>query len=261
MPGVMAQDVAENQAWFQPLVATAWRRFVNAVTPAHCLACAEPVEETACLCAACWSKLHLLEEPVCHVMGTPFAYEPGEGVLSAQALSHPPPWQSARAAVVFDDLSREIIHAFKYADRMEAGLLMARLMARAGRRLVAQADVIVPVPLHWTRLWKRRFNQAAFLAQYLARTANKKFDPALLKRRKATSQVGLHARERHKNMRRAFATRPGLSLAGKSVLLVDDVRTTGATTAACVEALQKAGAASVHVLTFALVNEGFRPHI
>ncbi|MDE2383105.1 MAG: ComF family protein [Alphaproteobacteria bacterium] len=239
-----------------------WRGLVAALTPAHCLACAEPVEESACVCASCWQKLKFLDEPVCNVLGTPFAYDPGEGVLSPQALSHPPAWDRARAALVFDDVSKEFVHAFKYGDRAEAGLFMARLMARAGRRLVAEADVILPVPLHWTRLWKRRFNQAAFLAQHIAKAGGKAFEPQALKRLRATpQQVGLDAEARRKNMRKAFAVARPDAVAGKAVLLVDDVRTTGATITACADALKSAGAVRVDVLTFALVNEPFRPHI
>lgn len=258
----MAEELAENRGTFQPLVLNLWRRIVNALTPALCLVCAAPVEEAACVCSACWQKMKLLDEPLCDVLGTPFAYDQGEGVLSPQALSHPPPWNRARAAVLFDDVTKEFVHAFKYGDRLEAGLFMARLMTRVGRKLVSEADVIIPVPLHWTRLWKRRFNQAAFLAQHIAKAADRPFDPTLLKRLKPTpSQVGLHAKERHKNMRKAFAVRHGAQLNGKCILLIDDVRTTGATTAACVDVLQKQGAAKVNVLTFALVNEAFRPHI
>ena len=195
-------------------------------------------------------------------MGTPFVYDQGEGALSAEALSFPPPWDRARAAVVFDEHSKEIIHAFKYGDRAEAGLFMARLMARAGRSLIGEADMIVPVPLHWTRLWKRRFNQAGFLAQRIAKAANKPYEPQLLKRVRATPpQVGLDAEARRKNMRKAFHVVGAEKLAGKTVLLIDDVRTTGATTRTCVETLKEAGAARVHVLTFGLVIAPFRPHI
>jgi ComF family protein len=267
MASDMSEELAEKPASFQLQFLQnwgrlGWRGLLKALTPARCLACAESIEESACVCVSCWQKMKLLDDPVCDVMGTPFAYDPGQGVLSAQALSHPPPWDRSRAAVIFDDVSKEFVHAFKYGDRPEAGLFMARLMARAGRSVIAEADVIIPVPLHWTRLWKRRFNQAAFLAQNIAKAADKPFDPFTLKRIRATpQQVGLDAKERHKNMRKAFAVKLNADVKGKSILLVDDVRTTGATISACVAALKAAGAGKVHVLTFALVNEAFRPHI
>lgn len=212
----------------------------------------------------CWQKMRFLEEPVCNVMGTAFAYDQGEDSLSAAALASPPAWDRSRAAVVFDDHSKEIVHAFKYGDRAEAGQFMARMMARAGRKLVAEADMLVPVPLHWTRLWKRRFNQAGYLANAIASAAVKPSEPMLLKRLRATSQqVGLDAEARRKNMRKAFGLSSGAAekIKGKAVLLVDDVRTTGATLSACVEVLKRGGAARVDVLSFALVDAPFRPHI
>jgi len=268
MGRVMAEELAENKVVFQSgLVVSAgkavWRGLVQMLIPARCMACGEGIQDSAALCIGCWQKQKWLDEPVCDVMGTPFAYDQGEGALSPQAISHPPAWDKSRAALVFDENSKGFVHAFKYGDKGEAGLFMARLMGRAGRSLIAQADVIVPVPLHWTRLWKRRFNQAAYLAQKIAKTAGKPYDAHALKRVRATAQqVGLDAKARHKNMRKAFAVIDPLSkLAGKKILLVDDVRTTGATISACVEALKAAGVHQVFVLTFALVDRPFRPHI
>lgn len=257
----MSGDLAEKRGQFQ----FRWLRaaaggLLDALLPPHCLSCNEPVSKPASLCIACWQRLRLLDDPVCGRLGIPFPYDPGEGIVSAQALADLPVWDRARAAVIFDDVTKEIVHAFKYGDRTEAGLFMARQMERAGARLIAEADLILPVPLHWTRLWKRRFNQAAFLAQHLARASGKPYAPQLMKRVKRTpSQVGLDREARRKNMGRAFKVAKPLD--GKAMLLVDDVRTTGATLAACTLALKKAGAARVDVLTFALVNAPFRPHI
>jgi ComF family protein len=194
----------------------------------------------------------------------PFAYDQGAGAISAAALADPPPWDRARAAVGFDDASRGLVHAFKYRDTMEAGLLMARLMGRAGRQLLAEADVIIPVPLHRWRLWRRRFNQAAYLSHQVARVVAKPVCTNVLVRTKASrSQVGLKQDERRKNVARIFAVVPERIsvIAGRRVLLVDDVLTTGATAGSCAAVLKKAGAAQVDVLTFALVLEPRRPHI
>ncbi len=213
---------------------------------------------------ACWQKLNFLEDPLCDVLGLPFAYDQGPGSLSAQALADPPPWDRGRAAVVFDEAAKGLVHGLKYRDITEAGLFMARMMARVGRDLVAEADLIMPVPLHKSRLWKRRFNQAAFLAQPIALGANKIFATDILLRIAPTrQQVGLKAEERRKNVRKAFQVpfEKQALVAGKVILLVDDVRTTGATLSACSEALKKAGAARVFVLTFALVKEPHRMHI
>jgi ComF family protein len=241
-----------------------WRGTIDFVAPPRCLICHQPVIEPAGLCMSCWAGLRQIDEPLCDVMGTPFAYDQGEGSVSAAALAEPPAWDRARAAVAFDETSRPIIHALKYRDTQEAGLLMARMMGRAGRTLLAEAGMIVPVPLHRWRLWWRRFNQSAYLAQRLAEAAGKSYRPDLLQRVRATrSQVGLDHEARRKNVRRAFrlSAEGAGEVAGRRVLLVDDVMTTGATAGACAEALKAAGAAQVDVLTFALVLEPKRFHI
>jgi ComF family protein len=141
---------------------------------------------------------------------------------------------------------------------------MARLMARAGQPLIQEADVIIPVPLHRVRLWSRRFNQAAFLSQQISRQFGKAYRSDVLLRTKASrSQVGLSFDERRKNVAKAFQVAPeGFGhIAGRRILLVDDVLTTGATAGSCAAVLKKAGAAHVDVLTFALVLEPRRPHI
>ncbi len=212
----------------------------------------------------CWQKLNFIDDPVCAVLGTPFAYDEGEGTVSPAAIADPPLWDRARAAVAFDEASGHLVHLLKYQDNHEAGLAMARMMAGAGRVLLEDADVIVPVPLHRKRLWQRRFNQAAFLAQQLSKVSGKAWSHDVLLRVEATtSQVGLDASARRKNVRRAFAVplEKSPALDGKSVLLVDDVRTTGATANACAAALKKAGAARVILLSFALVLEPSRLHI
>jgi ComF family protein len=244
--------------------AKGWAKLVDFLTPPHCLSCQTPVTTGAALCFDCWQKLQFIDEPVCDVLGTPFAYDEGEGAVSPAAIANPPAWDKARAAVLFDDASAQLVHLLKYNDRQEAGLAMARMMLGAGRNLLPEADVILPVPLHRWRLWRRRFNQAALLSQKLAEASGKIWRHDVLLRVDATvSQVGLDAARRHKNVRRAFDVplEKRALIEGKSVLLVDDVRTTGATANACAETLKKAGAAQVNVLSFALVLEPARLHI
>lgn len=241
-----------------------WRGFLDLIVPGRCLVCASEVGEPASLCVACWGRVGQIDEPVCNALGTPFAYDQGPGSVSPAALASPPAWDRARAAVLFGDESASLVHALKYRDRPEAGLLMARLMARAGRRLLAESDVILPVPLHYVRLWQRRFNQSAFLARTLSGMTGRPWRSDLLRRRRRTRpQVGLDEGQRRRNVQGAFDVRPGLEaeLADRAVLLVDDVRTTGATAAACAHALREAGAARVDLLTFALVPLPGRPHI
>jgi ComF family protein len=259
----MADRLAIMEAWAQGLGRRAWRGLVDFLTPPRCLACHQALTEASCLCAICWARLQQIDEPVCEVMGTPFAYDQGEGAVSAAGLANPPPWNRARAAVAYDDASRGIVHALKFHDTQEAGLLMARMMARAGRKLLAEADVIVPVPLHRIRLWRRRFNQAGYLALRLSEQSGKPCRTDVLGRRKASRpQVGLDHQARRKNVRGVFAVdaTKGLDVSGRNMLLVDDVMTTGATAGACVTALLQAGAARVDVLTFALVLSPARLH-
>lgn len=241
-----------------------WRGVMDFVAPPRCLICRVELGEASCLCAACWPKLRQIDEPVCQAMGTPFSYDQGEGALSAEAIANPPAWDRARAAVAYDEAARLLIHGLKYHDTQEAGLLMARMMARAGRLLLCDAELIVPVPLHPLKLWRRRFNQSSYLALWLAHHAGKLCRTDLLARVKASRpQVGLDAHERRKNVRGAFKVTPGgaSSIAARKILLIDDVMTTGATAGACAGALRAAGAAQVDVLTFALVLEPRRFHI
>ncbi len=241
-----------------------WRFLIDFVAPPKCLVCREAVLEPASLCLSCWTNLKQIDAPYCNVLGTPFAYDPGEGAVSPAAMSDPPGWDRARAAVAYDEASRGLVHALKYRDTMEAGLLMARLMGRAGRQVIQDADIIIPVPLHRFRLWSRRFNQAAFLAQQISRQFAKPYLTNVLLRSKASrSQVGLSFEERRKNVAKVFHVRPEatVQMTGRRILLVDDVLTTGATAGSCAAVLKKAGATQVDVLTFALVLEPKRPHI
>ena len=255
---------ALEQFDWKRLLAGAARLFADSIVPPQCLSCRSMVQDAGGLCPACWPQLQLIEEPCCERLGTPFAYDEGEGAVSAAALADPPQWNRARAAVAFNDAARGLVHGLKYRDRHETAELMARLMARAGAPLFADAHVIVPIPLHRFRLWTRRYNQSALLAQRIAAATTLRFQPELLARVKRTrQQVGLDHKARLRNVRRAFAV-PGHLLdrvAGRNIVLVDDVMTTGATAGACAEALLKAGAARVDVLVFALVLEPKRIHI
>ncbi|HET7718194.1 MAG TPA: ComF family protein [Bauldia sp.] len=227
--------------------------------PPQCLACDRHVAQIGGLCPVCWGGLHFIERPYCERLGIPFAYDLGPGALSAEAIADPPPFERCRAVAHFDDVARRLVHGLKYRDHIELARWMGAWMARAGTELVAEADVIAPVPLHRFRLWMRRFNQSAVLAEVVATESGKPFAPTLLKRiRPTTQQVGLTATERDKNVRGAFRVmpdeRPGI--AGRRVLLVDDVYTTGATVRAATRALLRAGAAAVDVLVFARVVRG-----
>ncbi|MGX5736052.1 ComF family protein [Bosea thiooxidans] len=226
------------------------------VYPPGCIACQAAVGQAPALCPSCWSSIGFIERPYCERLGTPFAVDLGPGLLSPAAIADPPVFARARAVCRFDGVARELVHRLKYGDRTELALTLGRMMAQAGRELLPDADLVVPVPLHRTRLWSRRFNQAAALAVVIARQARLSFAPAALSRVKRTrQQVGLTRPQRAENLQGAFrvpdAMRPTID--GRRILLVDDVLTTGSTVNAAARALLRAGARDVDVLTFARV--------
>ena len=239
---------------------TAWGSALAIVYPPTCVGCGAATADPHALCPACWSPLRLIEQPFCPRLGTPFGVDLGIGLLvSPRAIAEPPVFERARAVALYDDVARRMVHRLKYEDRLDLAAAMAGMMGRAGADLLAEADCVVPVPLHRLRLWRRRFNQAALLARILARDAGRPYDPACLRRIKATrSQVGLSRTARAANLQGAFRV-PDASksrLQGRRVLLVDDVSTTGATANAAARALLRGGAVAVDVLTFALVAAG-----
>jgi ComF family protein len=235
------------------------RRLTDVALPPHCLACGRRVASAGSLCASCWGSMRLIEKPYCARLGIPFAYDLGAGALSAEAIADPPPFDRCRAVAAFDDVARRLVHGLKYRDRLELAAWMGGWMARAGAEIIEDADIIIPVPLHRRRLWWRRFNQSAMLAAAVAGLTGKPLSMTALKRTKPTpQQVGLGAEERERNVRGAFRVRreEKHQVAGRRVLLVDDVYTTGATAGAATRALTRAGAAAVDVLVFARVVRG-----
>jgi ComF family protein len=223
--------------------------------PQLCAACREPVGGEGGFCAACWSGLHFLDGPACACCGTPFAVDPGPGSFCAACLARPPSFSKARAILSYDEESRGAILALKHADRLELVPAFARWLGRVGRPLIADCDLIVPVPLHRSRLWLRRYNQSAELARRLAGDWSRDFDPlALVRSRRTASQGEMpSARARRRNVLSAFRVPDPARVRGRKILLVDDVLTTGATAEACARALRRAGAADIAVLTLTRV--------
>lgn len=227
--------------------------------PPVCGGCLRRVGEPGRLCPACWSELQFLERPWCEVLGAPFSHDLGEGILSADAIANPPPFERARAAVAYQGVARRLVQGLKFHDRTDLARWMAEWMLRVGAELTADADIVVPVPLHRRRFLSRRFNQSAELARAFARLSGVAYEPGAVVRARVTrQQVGLGVREREANVRGAFSVPPeaDILVRGRRILLIDDVFTTGATVSAVARALKRSGAAAVDVLTFARVLPG-----
>ena len=211
------------------------------------------------LCPACFRATGFVTEPCCHRCGRPFGHA-GQGGRTKecwQCATEPPPWRQARAALRYDEQARRMILPLKYGDRVEAAGALAAHMARAGAALLREADVLVPVPLHRHRLVRRRYNQSALLAQAIGRTHGCAVLPDAIRRLRATdSLAGKTRRERAATVAGAFALRPARAseIAGRGVVLIDDVLTTGATAGACAEVLLAGGAAHVDLLVGARVD-------
>lgn len=232
------------------------RRAVDVLLPPQCLLCDAITDQSSHVCHTCWPDLTFISEPCCDRCGYPFPYDNGASVTCAACLAAPPPYDRARSVLAYDERSRGLILAFKHGDRLHGRDAFAAWMTRAGAKLVAEADVLAPVPLHRRRLFQRRYNQSALLSQAIGRRANRPVVVDLLRRTRPTpTQAGLSPAARARNVRGAFAvnSRFRSDLPGARVLLIDDVLTTGATVSACTLSLRRAGAVAVDVLTLARV--------
>jgi ComF family protein len=233
-----------------------WRGGVDALLPPQCMLCTAQVDEPGRLCVDCWPGVTFIAEPCCPVCGIPYAMPVPEGLVCGACLKQPPSFARARAAFAYAGGGRELVLRFKRGDRTDLAIGLAALMRNAGGGLLADCDAILPVPLHRWRLWRRRFNQSALLAQALGRATGRPVLLDLLERPRPTRSLGrLNRAARQRELAGAIRVTPGRANAirGRRLLLVDDVFTTGATVNACCRALRRAGAAEVTVLTLARV--------
>lgn len=229
-------------------------RLFDLVLPPRCKSCGALVAADDALCADCWSGLTLLGPPWCVRCGRPFEYHVGEDALCGACIAAEPAFAAARAALAYDDSSRDLVLRFKHGGDESLARLLAHWMVSAGREILEKEPLILPVPLHPFRLVRRRFNQSALLARELSRLTGLEWDPfSLIRTRHTVSQGGLGKTARRENVRAAFAIRSKRRsrLAGRHLVLIDDVLTSGATVEACIRACLKAGASSVSVLALA----------
>ena len=246
---------------FSPATASRFKNIavkaLDLILPPACLSCDRPVGMDRTLCPACWNGIHFIAKPFCARCGAPFEFPVEDGTLCGGCIAQPPHFGAARAAMLYDDFSRSLVLRFKHGDRIHTARALASWMYRAGEEFRDDTDMIVPVPLHRWRLFQRRYNQAALLAQNLASLGGKPFVPDVLIRERPTpSQGNLSRKERQANVKGAFGINPKhrKSLEGRSILLIDDVLTTGATVNECTALLLDSGAKAVNVLVLARVK-------
>lgn len=251
----------------EPLVGTQMRGLLSSlaelIVPPICPGCQRRLLQAGVLCGSCWKGVTFIDKPLCDRLGVPLPFGlPGIGpMLSAEAIRNPPAWNRARAAIVYepDGLGARLIRALKYSDRHDLRALLVSWLTQGGRDVLADAELIVPVPVSWRRLVQRQFNQSALLACDVARTTGCAWIPdALTKIRETRPQVELSGAQRLENVKGAFAVGRGKEQAieGRRVVLIDDVITTGATMTAATRALLAAGPARVDVLAIARVVGG-----
>lgn len=230
------------------------RKVVDTVLPPRCPVSGEPVEKQGMLAPETWRALEFITEPYCECCGLPFEFEVTPGALCASCLEDLPVFSMARAAVRYNETSRTLILGFKHGDKLYAVKTLTPMLQQAGAAFLETADYLVPVPLHYWRLVRRRYNQAALMARDLEKSCGVPCLSDALRRVRATpSQGHKKAGDRKKNVRGAFALNPRYRerIQGKSIVLVDDVLTTGATVNECAKALLEAGAGAVNVLAVA----------
>lgn len=242
---------------WQKYVKSVAAQAINLVLPPRCVVSGEEVERQGMLSPGVWAGLDFIADPYCECCGIPFDFDTGiGGALCAGCIQSRPEYTMARAALKYNDTSRDLILGFKHGDQMHAVLAFMPWLKAAGQEFLGEADYVIPVPLHGRRLLARRYNQAAIIAQRLGKeTGVQVLADGLQRIRNTQTQGHLKSGERAKNVRRAFRVLPKLctKIKGKNIILIDDVYTTGATVNECAKALRKGGAAQIYVLCIARV--------
>ena len=226
-------------------------KLLDFALPARCAGCGTIVEQVHSFCPDCWTQIEFLGDSGCSTCGLPL--EATEAELCGVCIAKPPRIARTRSAVAYGELSRSIAIRLKYGRKVALARTMARFMAPLVRR-DEKGAILVPVPLHRSRLWNRGFNQSALVASELCRATGLPSQPRLLRRvRRTPALKGMSVSQRRRTVSGAFRVDPAVDLEGRTVVLVDDVLTTGSTAEACAKALRKAGAARIELVSWARV--------
>ncbi len=234
-----------------------WQGAIDFLLPPRCPVSGDIVSHDGLCASHIWSALDFIAAPFCQRCGVPFDFSASQGDAQCDLCQeNPPVYYQARSAMIYNDVARQMILAFKHGDQAHLASAFVPWLLQAGREMLDQADYLIPVPLHYWRQVKRRYNQSLLISRALGASSQVPvMAKGLVRHRSTPSQGGLSAAARMDNVKDAFRVLPSYEtmLAGKKVILVDDVYTTGATVQACSRALLDAGAAQINVLSLARV--------
>ena len=229
------------------------RQSLDLLFPPQCGLCREIIADNGEICSDCWQKLNFISNPLCKICGYPHEFDMGEGAQCGACMANEPQFHGHRSALYYDEHSKRLVHDLKYYDRPIMVRRLGQWMAQTAPDWLALENVILmPIPIHRYRLWKRKYNQAALLAKTIAKQQNMEVElEGLIRTKNRPPQASLPRAKRLKNLNAAFAVNPKIAIKNRPIILIDDVMTTGATVNACARLLKKAGSGRVFCLTFA----------
>lgn len=230
-----------------------FKSIIDYVFPPTCSFCSEFTYQSHHFCNKCWIKLGFISKPYCQTCGKPFELDISEGLICGRCLQTPPSYDFARSLLRFDENSKKVIHSFKYHDKVEFGKIFSNLLFRFYHHEINHIDYVVPVPMNRLKRLFRMYNQADLLGIHIAKKLNKPvICDALIKLRWTRSQVYLNRKARKDNLKNSLKLNSMYDVKNKTILLIDDVMTTGSTLEYCSKILKSAGTKSVIALTVAM---------